>query len=265
MKLSTGLRSGIILASLGLFFIVLNFSGLNRVIKNFFYLISSPVQKTLWQTGAGMSDFFEAISQNNNLNEGLKIKIQTLEAEMGLLQELRKENEILRDALGVGLEKDFKLSLADILGKDITQDFILIDRGKKDGISKDLPVITQQKILVGKISQVYEKFSKVQLLTNKDFSFDGKISGREIYGVLKGENNSRLSLDFIPSGVEIKAGEMVVTTKISGVFPEGILVGAIKEVQKSDVKSFQTAEITPAFNFKEIKKVFIVTEWWEKF
>ena len=264
MKLSTGLKSGIILASLGLFLIVLNFTGFNKTIKNFFYLISSPIQKTLWQTGAGISDFFEAISQSNNLkkeNEELKIKIQTLTGEMSLLQESREENETLREALFIGLEKDFKLSLADIFGKDITQDFILIDKGEKDGIFKNLPVITQQKILVGKISQVYEKFSKVQLLTNKDFSSDGKISGKEIYGVLSGKNNLRLSFDFIPSEAEIKIGEAVVTTKISGVFPEGILVGAIKEVQKSDVKSFQTAEITSAFNFKEVKSVFIVTEW----
>jgi len=264
MALSPKLKIIIIPALLVALFIILNLTQASQIIKNLFYLISSPIQKTFWQAGDSLSDFFEAISQSQNLqkeNQALKLKIQTLEAEITRLQEFKNENEILREALGIGLEKDFKLALADISGKDIAQDLIFIDKGEKDGILEHSPVITQQKTLVGKVDEVYRHYSKVKLVSHPDFVLDVKISEAEIYGVLKGRGNLRLYLDFVPADIEIKIGEKIVTTPIGGIFPEGILAGAIKEVKKSDVQPFQMAEIEPAFDIGELKTLFIITEF----
>ena len=130
MKLSSNLKIIIILVLLVIFFIVLNLTGFSKEIKNFFYLISSPIQKTFWKTGDNISDFFGGIFENKNLkneNEELKLKIQGLEAENIFLEELKKENETLRTALGIGLEKDFKLILAEVIGKDLTEDTLEIN------------------------------------------------------------------------------------------------------------------------------------------
>jgi len=246
------------------FFIFLNLGSVSPRVKNFFYLASEPVQKWFWEKGARLSNFFETISEIKSLkkeSDNLKLKIKTLESENLVLIELKKENEILRKALEIGLKKDFKLVFAQVIGKDVSQDSILIDQGSKDGVRVGLPVITQQKTLVGKISQVYENFSKVQLLSNNESSFDAKISDTEIYGIVKGKGNFKFYFDLIPKDREIKEGDFLVTSALGGVFPPGLLIGEIKEVKKSDVELFQKAEIKPAFDITELKFLFVITEW----
>lgn len=264
MKLSPKFKIGVILVLMVAIFVILNLTGFSKEIKNFFYLTSEPIQKTLWRTGGRVSDFFEMISETKNLkkeNEELTLEIQALLSENARLKELKKENEILREALGIGLEKDFKLILAQVIGKDVSQDSLLINKGFQDGISKGLPVITQQKTLVGKIGEVYENFSKIMLLTNKESSFDAKISDSDIYGMVKGKGDLGLFLDLIPKEKEIKEGDFIITIPLGGVFPEGLLAGEIKKVKKSDVEPFQQAEIKPSFDIKEIEDLFVITEF----
>ena len=265
MKLSPGVKIGLIIVLLIAFFIVLNLTSFSKEVKNFFYLISSPIQKTLWRAGDNLSDFFEVISEIEKLkkeNEELLLKNQALLAENTRLKELKKENEVLREALEIGLEKEFKLLLSEVRGKDISQDTLLINKGSKDGISKGFPVITQQKALIGKIGEVYENFSKVILISNKESSFDAKImewdDDGDIRGVIKGKGNLKLFLDLIPQEKEIKEGNLVVTTVLGGIFPKGLLVGEIKEVLKSDIQPWQGAEIKPAFDIKELETLFVI-------
>ena len=237
-----------------------------KEVKSFFYFISSPIQKTLWRAGDRVSDFFELITEIKNLKrekEELKLKIQELIAQNLSLKELEKENKVLREALEIGLEKEFKLSLAEVVSKDISQDSILINKGSKDGIANNSPVITQQKTLVGKIGEVYENFSRVILISNKESSFDAKISDPEndISGVVNGKGNLQLFLDFVPQEKEIKEGDFIVTTSLGGIFPKGLLVGQIGKVLRSDIEPFQQAKIRPAFDIRELETVFIITDF----
>jgi len=270
------LKIGIIIALLITFFAALNYPPINKEIKNFFYLVSSPLQKTLWGAGDRVSDFFESITEIKNLkkeadelsfidtlrcarvNEELRLKIEGLISENAELRELKKENETLRIALGLGLEKEFKLLLAEVIGKDISQDTILINLGLKDGILKSQPVINQQKVLVGKIGEVYENFAKVILISNKESSFDAKIPESDIQGVVRGKENGKLFFDFVPKEKEIKEGDLVVTTALGGIFPSGLLVGELGKVFRSDVEAFQQAEILPTFDINELETLFIL-------
>ena len=230
-------------------------------VKNFFYKISEPIQKIFWRAGMKTKNFFETISEIKRLKsekESLEIRNQELLAQITNLIELKKENEILREALNLGLEKEFKLSLARITGKDISQDFILINKGSEDGIVESLPVITSQKILVGKIYKVYKNYSRVMLITNKENSFGGKIVGKEILGEVSGRGNFKIIFDLIPPEKEISEGDLVETTVLGGVFPRGLLVGKIGKIQKSDVQSFYQAEISPFFELDKLETVFII-------
>ena len=239
--------------------VALNF--FQKQVRNSFYLISAPIQASLWQAGDKISGFFETITEIKNLkkdNEELKLKIQSLLAENASLIELKNENETLRIALNLGLEKEFKLTLVQVIAKDISQDSLLINKGSKDGLTKNLPVITEQKNLVGRVSEVYDDFSKVMLISNKDSSFDAKVQEQEIFGVVKGDGGSKLHIDRVPQDKEIKSGDILATSVLGGVFPEGLLVGEIKEVKKSDIEPFQQAEISVFFNFSKLENLFII-------
>jgi len=252
---------------LGIFIIILLVFGLNcfqKEVKTFFYSISSPIQKSLWKIGDRTSNFLEEViemKETKNKVDELCLKNQRLLAEIAILSELKKENKVLREALGINLGQDFKLTLAEIIGKDISQDFILINKGSKDNISENMPVITQQKVLLGKVSEVYENFSKVMLISNKGCSFDVKIQEKDIAGVVKGKGNFKVLLDFVPQNEEISQGDIIVSSSLGGLFPAGLLVGQIEEVKKSDIEFFQQAKIKPIFDIKEINFLFVITEY----
>lgn len=246
------------LVIVGILFL-LNF--FQQEIRYFFYSISSPIQKFLWREGDNVSDFFSSLTRTNSLKkerDELNLKNQELFAEIANLKELKNENKFLREALEIGLKKDFKLILSQVIGKDISQDFLLIDKGSNDGITKGMPVITQQKIVVGRISEVYKNFSKVILISDKKSSFDAKIQEKDISGVVKGKGNFKIILDLIPRDKEISQGDIVVTSSLGGIFPAGILVGRVKKIEKSDVEPFQYIEISPGFEITEIEKLFVI-------
>jgi len=263
MKLFSKKKKNFIIA-LVLILIILSLNFYQKEVKNFFYLISSPFQKNLWRAGERVSLFFETVREIKSLkkeNEELKLKIKEILAENLNLKELKKENKILRDALNIGLEKEFNLQLVSVIGKDISEDFLIIDKGSKDGLEKNLAVVTQQKVLVGRISEVYENFSKVMLISNKRSSFDGKISGlkeEEIYGVVKGGGKNKINFESVAQDKKVREGDKVITSALAGIFPSGILVGEIKEVKKNDVEPFQKIEIRPAFDLEKLEFLFVI-------
>ena len=263
MKSKSKIKIGLLFISGISILIILNSISVAKEIKNLIYSISFPVQKCFWQIGEKISDFFTAFLRADFLqkeNEKLSLRLKELISENIKLKYLTEENETLRKALKINLQKEFNLELVEIIGKDISEDFILINKGKKDGISEGLAVITAQKVLVGRVSSIYENFSKIVLISNKESSFDVEVSKKNITGVVKGKGNFKLSLDYLPKEKEITPGELVITTSLSKIYPKGLLVGKIKSVEKEDIELFQKAEVSPAFEIGKEKYLFIIQE-----
>jgi len=261
MKNFKGIKYGLIILALAVILIVVNITGFSKKIKNFFYSVSAPIQKIFWHTGNNVSTFFETILEIRNLKQktdDLEVENQRLLSEIAKLKELSEENAELREALQVGLQKEYNLSFAAIIGKDTSQEFIVIDKGSDNGITEKMTVITSQKILIGRVVEVYENFSRVQLISNTKSSFDVKIQDKDITGLLKGEGNQRVLLDLVPTDKEISEGDIVMTSELGGIFPAGILIGKVSSVRKSDTKPFQQANLNIFFKLKESDKVFII-------
>ena len=232
--------------------------------KNSFYSISQPLQKGLWKLGDGLSDFFEGFSRSKDLkrkNEELERRYQELLAETALLHNLKEENEMLKKALDIGLQEEFQLVLADLVSKDASRDFVLINKGSKDNLSAEMPVITEQKVLLGKIGEVHEDFSRVVLISNKESLFPAEVQEAETRAIIKGKGNFQVSLEEIPQDKEVKEGNIVITCALGGDFPKGLLIGEVKNIKKSDIETFQKAEISPFFNIEELKSIFIITSF----
>lgn len=270
-----GKRSKIVIGIFVLILVIFSLNVFQKEVRGFFYFISSPIQKVLWKAGESSSDFLTGVIKRKDLKEEideLNLKNQGLLQQVADLKELERENKVLREALALELQKEFNLSLAQVIGKDISQDFILIDKGLENGISKNMPVITEQKVLVGKISDVYKNFSKVILISNKEISFDAKIlppkelsSPGELSsfgsGVVRGQGNSKILFDLVPREEDLFPGDILTTSALGGTFPKGLLVGRIKEIKKSDLEPFQQAEIEPFFDISQVEKIFIILDF----
>ena len=246
------------------FFLVLNFTVLGDKVKNFFYLVSSPLQQGFWKAGDATSDFLTGVFQAENLKkeaDELYLKSRSLIARIAELKELENENLALREALQLGLQKEMELNLSRIISKDISGEIVLINKGGKDGMAEGYPVITPQKLLLGKITKVYDDFSEVMLITNRDSSFDARVLGKDIYGAVKGGGDSALYLDLVPKDKELSSGDIVVTAALGGDFPAGIVVGSVREVRKTDIEPFQAAEIIPSFDLKAADIIFVIVDF----
>jgi rod shape-determining protein MreC len=252
----------ILLTTLFLFLILLIFNSppFSNKIKNFFYLIFQPLYKFSWKIGERIAFFIDTIKNCKNLkkeNQNLKLKINQLINELANLVEIKKENETLREALKLGKELEFELVLVEPILQE-TPDTLIINKGLKDGLKKNLPVITQEKVLVGKIDEVFDNFSRVKLISTKNFSFNVKIIQNNIDCLARGEGNLKISLDLIPKDKEIKTGDFVVTSNLGGIFPEGLFIGEIESIKKTDLDPFQKAQIKLAFQIDYLNFFFVI-------
>lgn len=244
--------------------LILSLNFFQKEVKGFFYTVSSPVQKYFWGVGSGISDFFGGIANFKNIkleNEELKLTVQGLIAENAALEELKQENATLREALEVGLQKEFRLAFVEIVSKDAGQESVLINQGYEYGLSEGMPVVTEQNVLLGKITEVYNNFSRVTLISDKESSFDAKISDKDITGVIRGKGSSDVDFNLVPQDKEIEEGDLIVSSSMGGVYPRNLLVGSVERVAKSDVKPFYEIEVLPFFNIQELDKVFIILDF----
>lgn len=244
------------------FIIFLNY--FNKGVRNLFYTISSPIQKTFWNAGSNSSNFFGALLNINNLTNNTNqfaLQSQELLQQKSISQNLSVENQTLRQALDLGLEKYFNMVFTQIIGKNISSDSILIDKGSADGISKDMAVINQQKILFGKISEVYKNFSKVTLITDKNFVVDAIVQGKVIYGVVNGSGNFSAYFNLISKDAGLQNGDALLTSALGGDFPKNLLIGEIENIKKEDTKPFQSAGIRPFFDLNNTESLFIITDF----
>jgi rod shape-determining protein MreC len=249
-----------------LFFVLvaLSFSSFPQNVKTFFYSISSPAQSVFNKAGDSVFRFWETIFKIQSLekdNKILRLKILEFLSDNSKLEDLEKENQELRNALSLEMEKEFELTLVKIIGKDIGQDSIIINGGLEDGLSNGLVVVTSQKVLVGKISETYDRFSRITLLSSKDNSLDAQVQNKEIDGLIRGNGNLNLLLDLVPKEKDLKEDDVVVTHYLSRKYPQGLLIGQIKTIKKQDTEPFQTAEIEPFFNIGSIETLFVINNF----
>ncbi len=252
----------IIISALVIFFVIYFINIFRKEVRGFFYSISAPMQKYFWTAGNNIADFTASVTNARNIKrdyDKILSENNQLVSEISFLKEVKIENDVLRQALGLELQKEFNLQIASVISKDTLQDFILINKGQNSGIQKNMAVITAQKNVIGRVTEAYPNFSKVMLISDKNSFFDAKIQNKEIAGIVRGEGSFKVILDLIPRDRDIMSGDTVVTTNLGGIFSAGVLVGKISSIKKNDIDLFQSVEITPAFDINSLNYLFVIT------
>lgn len=253
-------RGIVLLVALALVFSLNLFS---KDVRSFFSAALSPFQSWFWNLGDSSSDFISGIFRGATIkkeNTGLVAENLKLQQELFSLQDIQKENQHLRKALALGVEKEFHIISTSIVGKDPTEDILFLDKGSSDGIREGMAVITPEKVAAGRIGEVFEHSSRLILLSHPKFSFDAKIVEEGIVGVVRGQGMYRALLDFIPQESKVLPGDVVVSASLGGIFPENLLIGKVKEVKTSDAKSFQQATLSLFFDVRKVDLVFVIEE-----
>ena len=159
-----------LIGAVALFVLLLILNFFSSGIKNGFYAVSSPIQKTFWSAGESCSGFFTSFVNAGSLtqqNQQLQGQVQQLHSQLAAMQEIIIGNQAQSNVSAACQNNGFKMMMAGVVGLN-DQDIMSINKGSADGIKVNMPVINQQGALYGKIYKVYKNFSDVMLISNKN-------------------------------------------------------------------------------------------------
>ncbi|MBU1136962.1 rod shape-determining protein MreC [Patescibacteria group bacterium] len=244
-------------------FVFLNFYGWLAGVENIFFKISFPFQSVFYQSSLklnNLADFVFSIRNLEKENSGLEDKNLEFLSEMTRLKEVERENEFLRKQLGLGFPEGKSLMLAGVIGRESSGlgQFALIDKGARDGIAKDDPVVAAGNFLVGQVIEAGDFFSKVKLIIDPASKINAIIQEQSITGLTEVENGTSLVIGFLPQQEAVEKGKLIVTSGLAGIFPAGLLIGRVGEVISSDAQISQRAKIETLINFDTLDKVFVI-------
>jgi rod shape-determining protein MreC len=232
-------------------------------LRNLTYTVSRPFQQFFWSAGLSVSNLFGGVASigtaKNEIN-ALKQQNGELQTQLILLKETQDQNEFLKEALSLELNKKYELVLAKFISKDVNSDVVSLNKGTNDGIQVGMPIITSGGIVAGKIKEAYPTYSKASLLSTDKLTFDVRIKhdDQSFSAVAEGKGNNCLTISLIARDANIIDGDVVITDSLGNIFPESLGVGKIKKISKSDVSPFQNAEIEQFFSIINALDIFIV-------
>jgi rod shape-determining protein MreC len=202
---------------------------------------------------------FKKIALRDEDNALLRKRIDELLLERAKYQEAVLENKRLKGLLKLIESRQQYIAAARVLsrGADQWSHTVVLDKGEKDGISKDMSAITP-KGLAGKIVNVTGSYSKLLLLTDINFSAAVRLQESRKEGVISGTGTRKAVLKYIPYEDEVKVGDIVITSGLDQLFPEGIPVGFVSKIDKQGTTHFQYIEVTPYADDSTMEEVLII-------
>jgi rod shape-determining protein MreC len=244
---------------------VLHYTGVlspveNRVVGGF-GIIQRPFSFVARHV-ASAGRFIVSIDDIADDNQRLREENRQLIALNSSLEEVRRENDVLREQLDLTMRTDLHLDTALVIGRDASQVSreIVINKGGGDGVIQDAAVIISGGVLVGRVVEVTERHSKVLLITDGNSLVNALVQESRSSGIVRGQHGLGLRIDTIPQNEHIESGNTVITSGLGGVFPKGLIIGTIKEVTDSDNELFQEAIVQPLFHPRDLEIVYIVIE-----
>jgi len=183
------------------------------------------------------------------------------------LTELRRENQVLREQLGFSQALSFRYISAQVIARDPGNQFstIMVNRGSVHGMRQGMPVIAFQgglQGLVGRVVVVSLSTAIVQPITDPNSfvaarlqtsRFDGLVAGSQgVPGLLTMSYVKKLALN------EVQYGELVITSGMGQLFPEGIHIGRVREMTAKEYEASLELEVEPIVDFSRLEYAFII-------
>ena len=220
---------------------------------------------------AAIGDFFGNIFDFST-KKSLQAEIDELNQQLAELKtnsqissDVEAENEKLRELLDLknSYQTGWETVAAEVIGREADNWYekLTINKGSKDGITENMAVVDQNG-LVGKIVNVTEKTSEVQMMIDSGASLGGMLQKSSIEGVLQGIGGGKglITMTKLPYNADIQLNDVVVTSGTGGVFPAGLLVGTVVKVNTSSDGLSKEAIIEPYCDFDDIQFVLVIRQ-----
>jgi rod shape-determining protein MreC len=205
----------------------------------------------------GASDDFVLLGTLKRENAQLRLEVEALERQRLEQLDLAGEVARLREAVDYAGTMPTPVIVADILYIDHASWLQTLIAHVGDGAVEVNQAVVGRGGLVGRIVVVAGAYAKVQLLSDRAASVGGMVERTRRQGLVRGQGAGRLTLDFVPLQEDVRVGDRIVTSGIDGVYPRGIEVGTVIDVDDGG-ELFYRLDLMPAVEFGRLEKVYIL-------
>jgi rod shape-determining protein MreC len=228
----------------------------------------NSIQQVVYKMGnevKGSLSFLFNINSIKKENEELKIENKNLENKSTQNVILEQENQRLRAMLNfTDLRNEYNYVGCDIVGISGANflDGYIINKGTNSGIQKGMAAITGDG-LVGQVTSIGTNWAIVQSLSNENIAVAGYIlTTQESDGIVKGykgnENKFLAQITGLSISSQITKGDIILTSGLGEIYPKGIKIGEVIDVEEDKASVVKNAIIKPSVNFNELEQLLIV-------
>lgn len=210
------------------------------------------------------------VAQVNGFSQGAReyfslreINSMLAEENTTLRKKLEQQNQGLNtyDGADSAIIKRFDFVSAKVVNNstDRFTNFITINKGNDDGVKSGMAVISPQGV-VGKVKVTSQHFSVVASILNIDIRVSGVMKRTGYFGSIQwdGSDPDYTNFNFIPRHVEPIVGDSIITSGYSGIFPGGILIGTISNIERTKEAPFYDLKVKLAQDFRKLSYVSVV-------
>ena len=196
-------------------------------------------------------------------NAELENEIAGLQTQIVELQQQLRESQVLYALLDFARKQpENEYVAASVIGKDPSPflHYVIIDHGSDDGLRHGMPVVTQQG-LVGRVDAVTAGAARVQLITDPGSNVNISLQSLQTEALLTGSLTGDINIEMIPQDIDLKVGELVLTSGLGADYPGDIVIGQIVSTRKRETDLFQTASVQAAVDFTTLRAVLVITNF----
>jgi rod shape-determining protein MreC len=200
-----------------------------------------------------------ALQNTSRENEQLKRENGALKLEITQLQSKASEADRLAALLKFRQTNvDVPMVAARVIGgsADSASQTIYLDRGERDGIRRNMGVITPDGV-VGKVIESYRDTAQVLLLTDKDSGVGAMLVDSRVQKPVGGTGEPLLVMKYISNeDTSVNPGDRIVTSGMDRIFPPDLPVGTIADIKPGN--TFKQIRVKPAANLERLEEVFVL-------
>jgi len=226
------------------------------------FVLSATIQKITGPVQHFANQFYKHFRLNNENAELVKQNITLLEEKESMFVFSNDSVNTVFSGSGKNRRRMYDISSAHVVFNTInkTYNYIIIDKGKKDGVTPDMAVLSPNGV-AGVVSDVSDNFSTVISLLNPNSRVSAKIIPVNQIGtvVWMDHDPSIAQVIDIPQHLMIAVGDSVVTSGYSDVFPKDLLIGTVIEKYDNPNNTFLTIKIRLATDFRNLYNVYLIS------
>lgn len=236
----------------------------NNFIFRSFFLINSKIQSVYHSFTSSIyetTDTYLNLIHIKKQNRNLKVENKKLKSYLALMRETQQENKRLKKILNFKETNRIQFIVAQVVGRDPISEYqlITINRGHNHGIKKNMIVINETGV-IGYVFQLLSDASQVILLTDPHAVISAMVQRSRIHGIVEGSNKDICKLKYLKRMDDVKIGDIIVTSKLNLLSPEGFPIGTVTDIKKQKYGLTQEVTVTPFINSAQLEEVFIVKE-----